>query len=280
MQEERRHYTNTGENPFSPGWLLPPPSRPPSSSHGLLFSHAHRHPHQRSPASMWLCPLRNRVHLAVPADLRGEGKQTAFHGGAQTTCSWKQKLRPSTWQRKAGPCGGAPHCTLSPKTLVCTLSLKQPEPPPEDTHRSTSRGSGRHLKRAPPQDIPKSPPCSSEGDTATKDSGLFQRKASLLSRGFSGPLEESKDGGGFLAPSSEGARLCTPRKAADTHTGEDRPKSSGGREQKQTQIKSSNKAAQLFVFAPRRTVLFPLPGTFLKFILTPNSFQSLLFNST
>ena len=46
-------------------------------------------PHSQAPASMWPHPLRNRVHLAVPADLWGEGKQTAFHGGAQTTCSWK-----------------------------------------------------------------------------------------------------------------------------------------------------------------------------------------------
>ena len=51
-----------------------------------------------------------------------------------------------------------------------------------------------------PLDTPKSPPCSSEGDTATKDSGLFQRKASLLGRkaAFLGHWWKAKTEGAFL----------------------------------------------------------------------------------
>lgn len=154
-----------------------------------------------APASMWLCPRRTGSTwlCLLTCGARANG-QPSTEGLRQPAAGSKSCDHP-LGRGRLDPAGGPPLHPV-PQNARGTLSLKQPEPPPEDTHRSTSRGSGRHFKRAPPQDTPKSPPCSSEGDTATKDSGLFQRKASLLGRGFSGPLEETKDGGGFPSGSS------------------------------------------------------------------------------
>ena len=104
---------------------------------GLLFSHTHRHLHQCGivlcgTGSTWLCLLTSGVRAS---------RQPSTEGLRQPAAGSKSRHHPPgrgrTWTLR-----GAPHCTLS---------LKQPEPPPEDTHRSTSRGSGRHLKHAPPR---------------------------------------------------------------------------------------------------------------------------------
>lgn len=131
------------------------------------------------------------------------------------------------------------------------------------------------------QRIAKSLPGSFEGDTVTKDTGLFQRTASLpsskaaslshwrkakMQRGLlSGTSLSRTTFSPTLAALSDRNKTPEPKECKQLLTPTDRRtglRPSGQELQKQTKHKSNDKATRLFIFifTPRRTVSFPLPG--------------------